>query len=79
MGLALCSRGTTLGKGTLRMYPSWSVPTTCRLSMYACTYSRASLGPLFQLKHWEMSVGPFLPVVSHRKIMVHISTTIGSF
>ena len=25
MGLALCSRGT-LGKGTLCMYPSWSVP-----------------------------------------------------
>ena len=26
-GLALCSRGT-LGKGTLRTYPSWRVPTT---------------------------------------------------
>ncbi len=25
-GLALCSRGT-LGKGTLRTYPSWRVPT----------------------------------------------------
>ena len=32
MGLALCSRGTTLGKGTLRMYPSWSVPTTTHLT-----------------------------------------------
>ena len=26
LGLALCSRGT-LGKGTLRTYPSWRVPT----------------------------------------------------
>jgi hypothetical protein len=27
VGLALCSHGTTLGKGTLRIYPSWRVPT----------------------------------------------------
>ena len=33
MGLALCSRGTTLGKGTLRMYPSWSVPTILNTSL----------------------------------------------
>jgi len=40
LGLALCSRGT-LGKGTLRTYPSWRVPTLttgCVSPQYHCRF-----------------------------------------
>ena len=50
---------------------------TVRASMYVCTYSRASLGPLFEILEDVCWTG--YPVVSHGKIMVHIPTAVGSF
>jgi hypothetical protein len=41
--LALCSRGTTLGKGTLRMYPSWSVVPTTVLQRLCITLRRQAI------------------------------------
>ena len=49
---------------------------TVGASAYVCTYSRASLGPLFLI---EILVDVCWTGLSHGIIMVPIPTTVGSF
>jgi hypothetical protein len=57
--LALCIRGT-LGKGTLRMYPSFRVPTP--LHWVKSTDICPCLGKYHQLYSLSIAIGNFVPI-----------------